>query len=331
MSELHKEKFPAGAMIFTEGENPKVPCMYDILQGRVGVYVNYGKPNQKELVILDPDKDITFFGEMNLVDRTPRSATAVALEDCILNIITESDLRNYMEERPYFVLQLMQQMSGRLRAITKEYMTACRAAAHSEEKVPQLDTSISEVELYAGIVRPWYQQRQQIDGKDFASNEKAPALQELAAGEVIFHKGDLDHCLYEVLEGTVGIYADYGLPTQQKLTTLTPEKSRFFGELSLIDQMEHSATAVAETTSVVRVIGGGSLQRYFKEEPEMLLTLMRQVSNRTRELTNDYVEVCKALAENEKYEKNHAEKPLWLLERLNNFKDIWNRMSKFSV
>lgn len=64
------KKFAKGKVIFREGEQAAIPCMYDILTGVVGIYVNYGKPNQKELVVLNPDRDVSCFGEMNLVERT---------------------------------------------------------------------------------------------------------------------------------------------------------------------------------------------------------------------------------------------------------------------
>ena len=45
-------------------------------------------------------------------------------------------------------------------------------------------------------------------------------------GEIIFKQGDLSDCMYDILWGQVGIYADYGTPEEKLLTTL--ETERFF-------------------------------------------------------------------------------------------------------
>ena len=47
-------------------------------------------------------------------------------------------------------------------------------------------------------------------------------------GEIIFKQGDLSDCMYDILWGQVGIYADYGTPEEKLLTTL--ETERFFGD-----------------------------------------------------------------------------------------------------
>ncbi len=326
MAELRNEKFAKGEVIFREGDQAAIPCMYDILIGAVGIYANYGKPNQKELVVLDPNRDVSFFGEMNLVEKAPRSATAVALSDCTLRVITEKDLNEYFKLRPLFVLQLMQQMSGRLRALTEDYMKACRLAAQPSEQSDEVKAPESEVECFVDAVRPQYTARKTIPEQNGEATE-TPELYELAAGTVVFKKGSIDHCMYELLSGEVGIYADHGLPTERKLTTLYPEKNRFFGGLSLIDCEPHSATAVTETKVVIRVIRSDALQSYFTKDPEMLLVLMRQISDRTRELTKDYMEVQKALAENSACEKVGAKKSSGLLAKLNFFANIGKKQN----
>ena len=39
-------------------------------------------------------------------------------------------------------------------------------------------------------------------------------------GEVIFRQGDFAHGMYNILKGSVGIYLDYGKPTEKKLSVL---------------------------------------------------------------------------------------------------------------
>ena len=100
--------------------------MYDIHNGKVGVYSDYGTPKQKLLAELG---ESDFIGEMGLVEDRPRSATAVALEaNTRLQAVDAETFDDYFRERPAKVLMLMQQMSGRLRQLNKEYLKACKAA-----------------------------------------------------------------------------------------------------------------------------------------------------------------------------------------------------------
>lgn len=111
------------AVVFRQGDVGD--CMFDIQFGRIGIYDDYGGPNQQLIAELSVDQ---IFGEMGLLDKAPRSATAVAMEDgTVLSVITEKEFYDYFEEFPAKVLLLMQQMSHRLRRTTKDYLDGCRA------------------------------------------------------------------------------------------------------------------------------------------------------------------------------------------------------------
>ena len=149
MSQLRTETFPKGTLIFKEGSEPPVPCMYDILVGRVGIYLNYGTPAQELLTTLEMD---AYFGEMSLLENAPRSATAVALTDCILHVITEKNLQQYLQERPNTVRLMLRQMTGRLRSLTDQYMEICRTIAEREPygaEQPKDDSLNKKIEKYA--------------------------------------------------------------------------------------------------------------------------------------------------------------------------------------
>lgn len=151
MSQLRTETFPKGTLIFKEGSAPEVPCMYDVLTGRVGIYLNYGTPEQKQLTTIEID---SYFGEMSLLENAPRSATAVALTDCILHVITEKDLQQYLQERPNVVKQMLQQMTSRLRGLTDQYMDICHTIAEREAygvEQPKDDDLNKKVDHYAQL------------------------------------------------------------------------------------------------------------------------------------------------------------------------------------
>ena len=113
--------YPKGTIIFREGEPGK--CMYDIHFGRVGIYSNYGTPEEELLTELYQNK---FFGEMGMIDGEPRSATAVVLiDDTTLETIYPDDLEKLMKMNPPKVNMIMQHLSYRLRRLTVDYANAC--------------------------------------------------------------------------------------------------------------------------------------------------------------------------------------------------------------
>ncbi len=126
---MNKAVFKKGEVIFRQGDPGN--CMYDILWGSVGVYAEYGTPNEKKLAELRPGD---FFGEMGLLEQSPRSATVVALEnDTQVSVIMESDFRDYFAENPAKVFTIMQTLSQKLRRTTQDYLDVCRTVYETVE------------------------------------------------------------------------------------------------------------------------------------------------------------------------------------------------------
>ena len=119
---METRSFRKGEIIFRQGD--AADCMNDVYEGRVGVYVDYGTKNQKLLMEYFPDH---YFGEMGLIDQAPRSATAVALTDVCLGVVTEEAFGEFFRKNPARVLMVMQQLSSNLRRRTNEYMEVCRS------------------------------------------------------------------------------------------------------------------------------------------------------------------------------------------------------------
>ncbi|MCR5674810.1 MAG: cyclic nucleotide-binding domain-containing protein [Lachnospiraceae bacterium] len=114
-SYIEVRTYRQGDLIFKEGTESD--CMYEVKQGRVGIYKNYGTEEQELLTELAAE-DV--FGEMGMVEGVPRSASAVAMEERTeVARITWPILGNYFKTRPSRVVQIMQQTSDRLRRTTK--------------------------------------------------------------------------------------------------------------------------------------------------------------------------------------------------------------------
>lgn len=142
-------------------------------------------------------------------------------------------------------------------------------------------------------------------------------------GDIIFREGEFGANMFDILYGTVAIYSKYGTPEQQTITTLKEEN--FFGEMGLVEARPRSATAVAAEDCAVKVITAENLGSYFQEKPAQILAIMQHMSNRIRELSDDYLEACKTISEYLDAEKASQPKPEGLLARMKKFVGVYNR------
>ena len=109
--------------------------------------------------------------------------------------------------------------------------------------------------------------------------------------QVIFRQGEIGETMFALKNGSVGIFTAYGTPEERKLTEIAP--GQLFGEMALLEVYPRSATAVALSETVeTEEIGTEQVSEYFKEHPDRVLGIMRNLSRRTRELTEDFTELC---------------------------------------
>ena len=112
MKKAHYRKYD---LIFTEGSPGD--CAYMIDKGRIAIISGkniHGK--HKVLAVLSTN---AIFGEMALIDEDVRTATAFALEDCQLSVITPKTLHYLIENEPLTLGPLLGVLSQRLRQTTK--------------------------------------------------------------------------------------------------------------------------------------------------------------------------------------------------------------------
>ncbi len=95
----------AGQVIFSAGEPGEL--MYIVVEGEVEIMVGSRA--------VDTASAGSTVGEMALVERTARSATAIARTECKLMPINEKRFMFLVQQTPYFAIQVMQIMSERLR------------------------------------------------------------------------------------------------------------------------------------------------------------------------------------------------------------------------
>jgi CRP/FNR family cyclic AMP-dependent transcriptional regulator len=101
----NRDTYSAGQTIFFEGESGNV--MYGVVEGEVEITLR-GKH-------LDTIEAGGIFGELALVDDSPRSATAVAKTNCQVVRISEERFAFLVEQTPYFAVEVMRIMADRIR------------------------------------------------------------------------------------------------------------------------------------------------------------------------------------------------------------------------
>ena len=152
----------------------------------------------------------------------------------------------------------------------------------------------------------------------------------LKRNEVIFSEGDKSDCMYDIRQGRVGIYANYGTKEEKLLTELS--KDQFFGEMGIIEGYPRSATAVAMgDMAELTVIAKADFEDYCKKNPEKTVLIMKNMSSRIRELTRDYLEVCHTIAESMEAEQKGEKKSTGLLNRLKKYRDEYNAACQYAA
>ncbi len=99
------QSIPAGKVIFEAGDVGDT--MYVVTEGQIEI--NVGS------VTVEVAGPGSIVGEMALIDKAPRSATAKARTDCRVAPVDQRRFEFLVQNTPYFSIQVMQIMADRLR------------------------------------------------------------------------------------------------------------------------------------------------------------------------------------------------------------------------
>jgi CRP-like cAMP-binding protein len=106
-----RQRYRKSQVIFEEGSTGSE--MYLIHSGRVLLSVRRNESEETPLIVLNPGD---FFGEMALVDDSPRSTSASAVDDDTELIVVDRARFLFMvRQQPEFALSLMHTLCQRLR------------------------------------------------------------------------------------------------------------------------------------------------------------------------------------------------------------------------
>jgi len=292
-------EFKAKEVIFKEGEHGE--SLFVISEGTVEIYVRYGEPDQQKIKTLSKNQ---IFGEMAVIEYYPRSATAVAASDVKLIEVKCGEISDFFKSNPDKIIQIMQQLSLRIRELTDDYNVVVdlvdqlkEAAGEGKKKNASLVEKIKKFVLY-GNKQPEVKSVESIRkiGEVSHSDGYTLKVESFPKGTVIFKEGEPGKCMYDIHSGQIGIYKHYGTPEEILLTKLS--ENQFFGEMAMLDDDKRSATAVVVSNeATIESISSGDLQELFENNPLKVEMIVAHMSSRLRRLTNEYIKSCELFNE----------------------------------
>ena len=137
----------AGEIIFRAGDLGD--CLYFVGSGEVELYVKDTTGQKIVLTVAERDE---LFGELSMLDRRPRSATAVAVEDSELMLLDREDLLLLFQKQPDAALNMMAAMSTMLRKVDRILQSGVSKNVNEEmaEKLPALQRIADWIAWFSG-------------------------------------------------------------------------------------------------------------------------------------------------------------------------------------
>ena len=106
---LDRRVFPAGAVIFAEGQTGSIAFI--LLRGDVTIIARLGTPDQRTLTKVKPGQ---MFGELALMADSRRTASAMTESGCELLSISQEKLEQKLKEADPFVRYWIEYLSRRV-------------------------------------------------------------------------------------------------------------------------------------------------------------------------------------------------------------------------
>ena len=134
--------FPKNTMIICEGDQSD--SLYVILAGKVKVFLS---DEEGKEVTLNTQGEDEYFGELALLDSSPRSASVVTLEKTRLAIISKSSFEECMEKNTGIYLKVRRGQARRLRELSENVR------------------SLALMDVYGRVARTLLEMSEEHDGK----------------------------------------------------------------------------------------------------------------------------------------------------------------------
>lgn len=113
---LVEEECAASHKIFSQGDQGD--ALYLIQSGAVNVQVDSGGGRSETIAVLGPQE---YFGEMALLSSAPRSATVIAVKDCLLWKLSRESWDDLIAKHATWLLHFCAVLSQRLSEMDRQY------------------------------------------------------------------------------------------------------------------------------------------------------------------------------------------------------------------
>jgi len=142
--DLAQRAFRQGEIIFEQGDPGQV--LYLVETGQVRIFVQDADGQETGVNICGPG-DV--FGELAVIDENPRSASAMAMQDTVLYVLTRDLFREHLRRSPQLALNFMRTLSVRVR-----YSTQQMNSLAMRDVPTRLARKLLELAQQYGVVEP---------------------------------------------------------------------------------------------------------------------------------------------------------------------------------
>ncbi len=149
-SVVTRRAFPRGTTVIAAGDS--TDSLYVVISGRLKVMMSDDEGREVILSILGPNE---FFGEMSLIDDSPRSASVITLEPCELLVLAKRDFKKCVAENFEMSMTLMRGLVKRLR--------------EADSKIG----SLALMDVYGRVARLLMEMSETIDGQQVVTRKVA--------------------------------------------------------------------------------------------------------------------------------------------------------------
>lgn len=147
---VSRKSFPRATTIIAAGDVTE--SLYVVISGRMKVMMSDDEGREVILAILGTGE---YFGEMGLVDDSPRSASVVALEACELLTLSKRDFKNCLNDNFEMAMTVMRGLVKRLREADKKI------------------GSLALMDVYGRVARLLLEMAETIDGQKVVTKKLA--------------------------------------------------------------------------------------------------------------------------------------------------------------
>lgn len=147
---VSRKTFARGTTVMAAGE--ATDSLYVVISGRLKVMMSDDEGREVILAMLGPTE---FFGEMGLLDDSPRSATVVTVEACELLILSKKDFKKCLIENFEMAMTVMRGLVKRLR--------------EADQKIG----SLALIDVYGRVARLLLDTAENIDGQKIVTKKLA--------------------------------------------------------------------------------------------------------------------------------------------------------------